>query len=94
MFIIATIAIGIKLMIESRRKKITFITALLSWFSAVGTCYLFYEPIVKHINQEYRALAFAFVVMIGDKLMVYIVEKFDVDIMIQAGLNRIFSKKE
>lgn len=92
MIITATIAVGLKLIVESKRKKITFWNASISWFSAVGISYIFFPAITKYSSTELVPLWLAFVVLVGDKISTYFVEKFNVDVFLNAMVNYLADK--
>lgn len=91
MIVTATIAVGLKLIVESKKKKITFWAAFISWWGAVCISYLFYPVITKHSSEELVPLLLAFVVLVGDKLTSYFVDKFQVDTFLTAIMNMLGS---
>ena len=92
MLITATFAVILKLMVESKTKKITFWNALMSWIGAVGLSYIFYPIILEHSPEWARPFCIAFVVWSGDKFVYYFVVKYNVEIAIKAGVNWISDK--
>lgn len=92
--VIATIAVVLKLIVESRKRKITVLNAFISWLAAVGICYLFFPYITKNASPETVPLWLTFVVLVGDKATTYIVERFNVDIFIKALINKIIGNNE
>lgn len=89
MLVTATIAVGLKIIIESRRKKMTVWAAVISWLGAVFISYLFYPVILEYSSESFKPLWMAFVVLVGDKIVVYFVEKFQVDTFLSAIVNII-----
>lgn len=87
MIVTATVAVGLKLMVDSRKKKITFWAAFISWLGAVFISYLFYPAILEYSSDSLKPLWMAFVVLVGDKIVVYFVEKFNVDTFLSAVVN-------
>lgn len=87
MIVTASIVVGLKLIVESKKKKITVWAAFISWLGAVSISYLFYPVILTHVSEEFRPLLMAFVVLVGDKIVVYFIDKFQVDTFLTAITN-------
>ena len=92
MLFAASIAVVLKLMVQSKRQKITPWTAIISWFSGVGSCYLCYPAILKHSTSELVPLWLALVVLIGDRVITYIVEKLHVELFLTSAINWLIEK--
>lgn len=92
MVLMATAAVILKLMVEGKKKKITFWNALLSWVAAVSVSYLVYDWAVSNFQPWAVPPIIAFFVMCGDKITTYFVDKFNVDTIITALINWLLEK--
>lgn len=79
-------------MTESKKRKITFWSAVLSWLGAACITFISYKAIWQNFDDWLASLILAFAVMTGDKITAYVVEKFHVDVFIVACINWLLEK--
>jgi len=98
----ALIGVSIKIAIEMERKKMTIKRAIISVVSGVGLAWLSSGIIMRVVGIDYQPLMIAVVAITAEKVMEYLLYKFNIDMflgsLLDAGrtffINLITGKKE
>lgn len=98
----ALIGVSIKIAIEMERKKMTIKRAIISVIAGVGLAWLSSGVIIRVIGIDYQPLMIAVVAITAEKVMEYMLYKFNIDMflgaLLDAGknfiINLITGKKE
>lgn len=86
MFLAAFVTAVLKLIVESKKNKITPLNIFLSCVFAIGIAYLFSPVIIKYLEEDYHTLAVGALVLTGEKIFIYLIYKAKIDdILIWAG---------
>ena len=86
------VAISIKLTIQSKKQKISFFRALLSYVIGIFSCYLAFPLILKNTNADYMPLFIGLVAISSEKIGEFLIYKFDIDSFLFNILNAIQKK--
>lgn len=78
----AIVALSVKLAIESKRKKITVLSAFVSFVIAIGMAYLCSGWVLS--NFEDTVIPIAAITLLGEKIAMYIMYKFNIDIFLDS----------
>ena len=72
MIMIATITTVMKLIIESKKNKITFLGGVMTWAFAMGISYIFYPIVVDYIKDSWQGVVIGAIVLTGEKIVTWI----------------------
>jgi len=78
----ASIAVTLRLIVESKKNKITLINIVLSFVSALGISWIFYPVILEYVKPVFHSIAIGVIVLTGDKIVSYMIYKFKVDLFL------------
>lgn len=73
----AIVALSVKLAIESKHKKITVLSAFLSFVIAVGIAYLSSGWVLKYFDDT--TIPIACITLLGERFVIYFMYKFNID---------------
>ena len=79
MIVAASIAVTLRLIVESKKNKITILNVVMSFISALGISYLFYPVILEYVKPSLQSIVIGIIVLTGDKIVSYVIYKFKVD---------------
>jgi hypothetical protein len=88
----ATVSVILKVIVMSRKEKITFLNIVTAWVFALGICVLAYPIILESIQPPYVGAVTGVVVLTGENLVSYIVYKFKLDEFLTWFINDAFEK--
>lgn len=91
-FIPSLVAISVKLAITMRKQSMTIFNIVSSVVIGVGSAYLFSGFIFKHFTDETATLMIAMVTISGEKIGNWLIYKFNVDLFIQALIEKYYKK--
>jgi hypothetical protein len=83
----AIIGISLKLSIQMRRTKLSFINVFLSYATGITTAYIFSSIINIHVPENYRSIFIAIIAISSEKIGEFLVYKFRVDDFLAAILD-------
>lgn len=83
---LATITVVLKLIIESKKNKVTLFNAFVSWIFALGISYVFYPIILENINKSWQGISIGLVVLTGEKIVTFVLYK----VRVEEGLAWVF----
>ena len=72
MMMIATITTVMKLIIESKKNKITFFGGVMTWTFAMGISYIFYPIVLDYISDSWQGVVIGAIVLTGEKTVTWI----------------------
>jgi len=79
MIVAASIAVTLRLIVESKKNKITPLNITLSFVSALGISWIFYPVILEYVKPAFHSIVIGLIVLTGDKIVSYVIYKFKVD---------------
>jgi len=88
----ATISVVLKIIVMSRKEKITFVNAFTSWVFALGISVFTYPIVVEYFNPPFIGAVTGAIVLTGENLVSYIVYKFKIDGFLEWFINAAFEK--
>lgn len=88
----ALVAISIKLAIQSKRAKISWLTAGTSVVIGIGSAYLSSDLVLANFSTQWVPIVIAVVTITGEKIGSYLMFKFAVDDIVDAFIQAVVSR--
>jgi len=90
----ATVAIGIKTIIEMKKdkSKISLFNVAVSMFVGVGGAYISSDIIQAEFSQKYISVAIAVIAILTDKIAEFLIYRFNVDLFISAFIDTLIDR--
>lgn len=83
----ATVGVSLKVAIQMRKEKISFINVVLSFVVGIASAYLFSSIIDNNVPKDYQSIAIAIVAISGEKIGEWLVYRMNIDGFLQAILD-------
>lgn len=90
----AMIGVMIQLAVEIKKKgkKISLINTITGFIVGVGSCWLAKDVIQSYFHSDWQPIAFASLAIVSEKIVIYLMYEFNVDIFITALLEKTLEK--
>lgn len=85
------VGISIKLAVQS--KRITWFNVITSVITGIGSAHLFADPVIAAVPDHWEAASIAMVAISGEKIGLWLVDRFDVQGVLEALWNSFKGKK-
>lgn len=87
----ATITVVLKLIIESKKNKVTFLNVVMTLIFALGISYIFWPIIQEYIKPSMQGVATGAIVLTGEKIVTYVIYKAKIDEFLAWLFDAIFT---
>jgi hypothetical protein len=88
----ALVAVSIKIAITSRKNPMTLFNVITSIVIGVGSAYLFSGLVINNFSDEWVPLMIALVTISGEKIGNWLIYKFNIDLFIEALIEKYYRK--
>ncbi len=89
----AIIGSGIGLAVKKlSSKKVTWSTAILSFFIGIGLAYLFHSPIEQYVGETWQTAFIGALAIAGEKIGYWFVFKFNINKVLDGAADYFFNK--
>lgn len=75
----AFVGISLKLAVQMKRTKLSFLNVSLSFITGICVAWLLSNPVKLYVPQDYQAVSIAIIAISGEKIGDFLVYKFRID---------------
>lgn len=85
----AFVGISLKVAVQMKRTKLSFLNVILSFITGITTAYLFSDLIQAHVPHDYQSVCIGIIAISGEKIGDWLVFKFRIDDFLTAIANTL-----
>jgi hypothetical protein len=83
----AFVGISLKLAVQMKKTKLSFLNVSLSFITGICVAWMFSNPVKMYVPQDYQSICIAIIAISGEKIGDFLVYKFRVDDFLAAILD-------
>lgn len=89
----ALVGVGIKIAIQMKKEKVSFISVCLSIIVGIGFSFLFGFFIIHNFNEKYVPALAGLIGIMGEKIGIWLIYKWKIDTFLQNMVDLLTKKK-